>query len=89
MVALWAKVLQRVANSRLILKSSRFNEDSIRQFTRQRFAAHGIDGERLILQDASERAAYLESYHQIDIALDPFPYTGGTTSIDGLWRAYR
>lgn len=84
-VALWARVLARVANSRLILKSSRFKDDSIREFTRQRFAAHGIDGGRLVLQDASERAAYLESFNQIDIALDPFPFTGGTTSIDGLW----
>jgi predicted O-linked N-acetylglucosamine transferase (SPINDLY family) len=73
--------LQRVANSRLVLKSTRFKDYSIRQ----RFALHGIDGERLILQDASERTAYLGSFNQIDIALDPFPYTGGTTSIDGVW----
>jgi predicted O-linked N-acetylglucosamine transferase (SPINDLY family) len=84
-VALWARILARVENSRLILKSPLFKDDSIRQSTWQRFAAHGIEHERLILQEASERNAYLASYNQIDIALDPFPFAGGTTSIDGLW----
>jgi predicted O-linked N-acetylglucosamine transferase (SPINDLY family) len=35
--------------------------------------------------ESRPRAAYLELYHRLDIALDPFPYNGHTTSLDALW----
>ena len=84
-VALWAKVLASVPDSRLFLKTKQFQEPSVRQNTVERFAAHGIAADRLILEEPSPRAEYLASYSRVDIALDPFPYTGGTTSAEGLW----
>jgi len=57
----------------------------VQQDTFQRFAAYDIDARRLILEGADSREKYLTAYHRIDIALDPFPYPGGTTTAEGLW----
>lgn len=84
-VAVWARILNAVPGSRLFLKTTRLNEALIRGAILQNFAKHGITPDRLILEDASPRTELLASYHRVDIALDPFPYPGGTTSIEGLW----
>ncbi len=84
-VAVWARVLKAVPLSRLMLKARQFNEEAACSRMRARFAAHGIDEDRLLLDPASPRIDYLRAYHRIDIALDPFPYPGGTTSSDTLW----
>ena len=84
-VAVWAKILTAVPGSKLFLKTKQLNEALMREVTLQRFAKHGITADRLILEGAAPRAEYLASYHHVDIALDPFPFPGGTTSIEGLW----
>jgi predicted O-linked N-acetylglucosamine transferase (SPINDLY family) len=84
-ITLWSRILHRVANSHLYLKNRQFSESALRDTMLARFAAHGISSERLLLEGASPRQDYFKSYHRVDIALDPFPFTGGTTSIDGVW----
>jgi predicted O-linked N-acetylglucosamine transferase (SPINDLY family) len=84
-VALWARVLQAVPGSRLFLKTKQLNEAIVRQSVVERFAIHGIDAGRLILEGPAPRADLLTAYRRVDIALDPFPYTGGTTSVEALW----
>ncbi|TRZ65498.1 MAG: tetratricopeptide repeat protein [Rhodocyclaceae bacterium] len=84
-VALWAQLLAAVPNSRLLLKAKQLNEASARQSTVGRFAARGIVADRLSLEGFDPRAAYLNAYQRVDIALDPFPYAGGTTSVEALW----
>jgi len=84
-VALWARVLRAVPGSRLFLKTEQLGDAGLREATQQRFAAHGLDPERLILEGRSPRLELLRAYHRVDIALDPFPYPGGTTSAEGLW----
>jgi len=84
-VALWAKILVAVPESRLMLKAKQFSDEVMAQDTLERFARHGIEAARIILAGESPRAEYLTAYNSIDIALDPFPFTGGTTSIEGLW----
>ncbi len=49
------------------------------------FAADGIAPERLQFAGATPPAEYLAEYGGIDIALDPFPYNGGSTTLDALW----
>ena len=84
-VALWSRVLHAVPRSRLLLKSPQFDEAALRAGMAARFAAHGIVGERLLLRGGSKRLAHIGTYNDIDIVLDPFPYPGGTTSVEGLW----
>ncbi len=84
-VALWSRVLQTVAGSKLFLKSKQLGDATVREQTLARFAAHGIEAERLILEGAESRERYFAAYHRVDIALDPFPYPGGTTTVESLW----
>jgi protein O-GlcNAc transferase len=84
-VALWAQVLNAVPDSRLFLKYQQLGEASVRQGTRERFAAHGIKPERLILEAYVPRTNYLAAYQRVDIGLDPFPFPGGTTTAEALW----
>jgi predicted O-linked N-acetylglucosamine transferase (SPINDLY family) len=84
-VALWARVLGAVHGSRLLLKTRQLDDPAVQQATLERFAAHGIDGARLVLEGQSPRAELLAAYNRVDIALDPFPYAGGTTSVEALW----
>lgn len=84
-VALWSRVLQQIPGSKLFLKSAQLADPGIVGTTVDRFAAWGIQEDRLILDGGSNRIEYLQAYHHVDIALDPFPYPGGTTSVEGLW----
>ncbi|RQS02533.1 tetratricopeptide repeat protein [Burkholderia sp. Bp9002] len=84
-IALWARVLHAVPGSRLLLKSPQLDEAALRENLAARFAAHGIAAERLPMRGGSARLAHLGAFDDIDIALDPFPYPGGTTSLEGLW----
>ena len=84
-VALWSRILSAVPESRLFLKAKQLSEAAVRQNVVSRFAAHGIAAARLILEGGSSRADYFAAYHRVDISLDPFPFPGGTTSVEGLW----
>jgi len=84
-VALWARVLRAVPDSRLFLKAKQFEGALVRQDIAERFAVHGIDAGRLILTSFVPMAEYLAPYQKVDIALDPFPYPGITTTVESLW----
>jgi protein O-GlcNAc transferase len=84
-ISLWARVLHAVPGSRLLLKTNQFIEPSVRHAVAQKFAHHGIDGSRLMIEPTVPRADYLKPFNRVDIALDPFPYPGITTSVEGLW----
>lgn len=51
----------------------------------EEFERLGVDRQRLVFHAFGPAPAYLGSYHEIDIALDSFPYNGGTTSCEALW----
>ena len=84
-MALWTKILNAIPNSRLLLKAKQFRDQMARESIIQRFAAHGIDSKRISLEESEDRQKYFAAYNKIDIALDPFPFTGGTTSVESLW----
>lgn len=84
-VALWARVLLAVPSSRLFLKTRQLNDPEICAATYQRFADFGITADRLIFEGSAPRAELLAAYQRVDIALDPFPYPGGTTSVEAIW----
>jgi len=84
-VELWASILHAVPRSRLRLKWWSMTEPSVAALVRARFASCGIGPERLDLAGASSHAAMLEEYGEVDVALDPFPFTGGVTTCEALW----
>lgn len=81
----WAQVLAAVPHSRLILKWRTFNDEVLRQSVTNAFALRGVDPQRLDLRGPSFHEDLLKQYADIDIALDPFPFTGGLTSCEALW----
>jgi len=84
-VALWANVLDNVPGSKILLNTRQLNDPAIRETTWRRFAAHGIGRERVMLEYLTPRASSIAAYSRVDIALDPFPYNGGTTTAEALW----
>ncbi|MGE0734361.1 MAG: tetratricopeptide repeat protein [Alphaproteobacteria bacterium] len=85
-VALWAQILQRAPNSRLVIKAHALADAATREDVRDRFESLGVAGARLELRPptASTRD-HLAAYADIDVALDTFPYTGTTTTCEALW----
>ncbi|NHZ92030.1 tetratricopeptide repeat protein [Massilia sp. CCM 8733] len=83
-IVLWAAILEQVPASRLMLEILGLDNPGMREGVQARFARLGIDPARLILI-ANERKNQFVLYNSIDIALDPFPCNGGTTSFDTLW----
>ena len=84
-LALWARVLDQVPGSRLILKWKTLRDAGERSRLAASFAAVGGDPTRLDLRAASAHVDMLAEYGDIDIALDPFPFSGGITSCEALW----
>lgn len=78
----WSQILKNVSNSKLYLKSNEFNNLKFKENFEESFAKLGVLKEKLILENQSERKKLLESYNKIDVALDTFPYTGGTTNLE-------
>lgn len=81
----WARILQAVPHSRLILKWRSFHDTALKQETWRFFQQHGIEATRIVLRPASFHVDLLSEYADMDIALDPFPFTGGMTSLEALW----
>ena len=84
-LALWAQVLAAVPDSNLLLKWRSYVDPILQGRTRFEFARHGIDPQRIKFDGKTEHRDMLSQYSQIDIALDPFPFSGGLTSCEALW----
>lgn len=82
----WAEVLRRVPDSRLHIKGLVADDPGIKRDMQERAAAAGIAPERLtVLGKEGTTRNHLDRYAEIDIALDPFPYHGTTTTCEALW----
>ncbi|MDR5834816.1 tetratricopeptide repeat protein [Caballeronia sp. LZ034LL] len=80
--ALWAEAMRRIPGSTLMLLLAwgRAREEVV-----AKFEAAGIEASRLYFVDYRPRERYMDTYLEIDIVLDTFPYNGHTTSLDALW----
>lgn len=80
----WARILQTSKDSRIFLKSHQFSDTCIQREFLSIFLSYGICSERVLLEPASSRDAYMSAYENVDLVLDTFPFCGGTTTVDAL-----
>lgn len=86
-IRVWARVLNEVPASRLLLKAQALEEAELRQELLERFAAHGVDAARVELRGGEASVVeHLRQYERVDVGLDPFPYNGTTTTCEALWQ---
>jgi predicted O-linked N-acetylglucosamine transferase (SPINDLY family) len=83
---LWARVLLANPDARLVLKADQAADHEVQRRLRADFGRHGILPERLTFLGYSHSVAdHLALYAEVDVALDPFPYNGTTTTCEALW----
>lgn len=80
----WAVILHRVPESRLFLKSFNFDSEQLREQVFSNLESQGISRERVRIEGSSLHKELLESYNDVDIALDPWPYSGGLTTCEAM-----
>ncbi len=80
---LWRSVLDRLTDSRLIIKGKVASTPSGREILTERLRKLSFDLSRVELRPFSQN--YLEEYNDIDIALDTMPYNGGLTTCEALF----
>ncbi|MDB5442656.1 MAG: hypothetical protein JWP73_1032 [Phenylobacterium sp.] len=83
MFALWSEVLRRVPGSRFMFIRPEGGTPSARANLLKEFGAHGIAADRIVFQTI--RGRHMPFYNEVDITLDTFPLTGGTTTTEALW----
>jgi predicted O-linked N-acetylglucosamine transferase (SPINDLY family) len=81
----WGRIFQAMPHARLRLQSRQLNSPKMREQMLQRLARNGIAPERVALEASVPRTEYLAAHGGIDIILDTFPFTGGTTTCEALW----
>jgi predicted O-linked N-acetylglucosamine transferase (SPINDLY family) len=84
-VATWAKILHAAPSARLLMKYRGLGDPAVNQRFLDLFDAHDIGSERLDVRPWSSYADYLATYREVDVALDPFPFSGSTTTCESLW----
>jgi predicted O-linked N-acetylglucosamine transferase (SPINDLY family) len=82
-LSLWARVLKAIPTARMLL-GGLASEDAKSQLG-DKLAEMGVDRARLIFRPRANMVDYLRFHHEVDLILDSFPYTGGTTSNHALW----
>lgn len=82
----WIKLLKETEGTQLIVRNQVLSEESHKERFLKFFTKEGIDSERIILLGAAKHWEFLKTYGRIDIALDTFPYNGGTTTMESLWQ---
>ena len=81
----WARILRDLPDARLRLAAQQFCEAETADSVRATFVAAGIEAERVLIGGPKPHREFLAEYNKIDIALDPFPYSGGLTTCEALW----
>jgi len=84
-IRVWARLLRAEPSSRLFLVASALGNPSVADRIATCFADEGIGRDRLMLEKTVPTPNHLALYNEVDIALDPFPYNGHTTSCEALW----
>jgi protein O-GlcNAc transferase len=81
----WANILHRVPSARMILKTHQLSDAPTAERFRANFAELGVSLDRIELRGSSGHRSFMGEYGDVDIVLDPFPYSGGLTTCEALW----
>lgn len=81
----WAKILQQLPNSQLLIKNKQLTNGTVKQDFLNKLISGNVPLAQIALQEPSPRQEYLATYNTVDIMLDTFPYPGGTTTCEALW----
>lgn len=84
-LAVWADILKAVPDSTLLMVVPGGDDPGVRNEIAERFHPHGIDGRRIEVVGHRPLRQFLELVAGVDVALDPFPYSGGSTTMCTLW----
>ena len=84
-LGMWAAILLRVPDARLVLKFPRADDPGIRKRLEQRFQSHGIALERIQFAGMMDHFDHLRLLGQVDLLLDCYPFNGYRTALEGLW----
>ncbi len=81
----WAAILGQVKTARLFLKAAQLDDAVLRARFHERVTQAGLEKGRVTLAGPTSHRDHLAAYSQIDIALDPFPYSGGLSTCEAVW----
>ena len=84
-LANWGRIFTTLPEARLVLQGHQTGRPVFVAQILARLAGVGIAANRVTVKPPASRASYLESYAEVDIILDTFPYTGATTTCEALW----
>lgn len=85
LLKVWADIMKSVPGSKLFLKSKQYDTQAFKDEIISQMKKNGIEEDRLILEGYALHEDLLCSYNKVDIALDPWPYSGGLTTVEALW----
>jgi hypothetical protein len=81
----WGEILTALPSARLRLQSKQLDNPTVQAALRLRLHQYGIDPSRVAMHGSTSRETYLSAHAEVDVILDTFPYTGGTTTSEALW----
>lgn len=85
-VKLWCEILNRIPEAELVIKCRPFGEEKTKEFMMDNLAKYGVDQSRVkLLGFIPSNTGHISTYDVMDVALDPFPYNGTTTSCEAMW----
>jgi protein O-GlcNAc transferase len=82
---LWARILAELPDARLVLKAPSFGDEAAKKIFSDRLISLGVDMNRVAFRGPVGLTDMMAEYADIDIALDPVPYNGGTTTLQAMW----
>ncbi|MEQ1526103.1 MAG: tetratricopeptide repeat protein [Gallionella sp.] len=84
-LSVYAKILALLPDSKIRFQCAQLGDAQVAAQFAKRLQQHGMDTSRITLLGSVSREEYLASYGEVDVILDTFPFTGGTTTCDAIW----
>ena len=86
-VTAWSSILKNLSNSKILLKYNIYKNDEIVSKIKKLFTDRGVTEDRIIIESSSGRKDFINAFNRMDIMLDTFPYSGGTTNLEASYMA--